>query len=200
MPLIHPALLGRGSTVAAMLDGLPPTLAREVLRERGDVLDAETLLDVTRSFAAAPRVWAPIARHDPARRWYTRLMISESVEVWLICWYPGQGTQVHDHGGALGALTVAQGAVQEIVHDPTDWSVATAHHRHGAGSSATFAAHHVHEVVNAGHTPATTVHAYSPPELPVRYEPADAATAAGRRTTGDGVTGYPAVAGTAAPA
>jgi predicted metal-dependent enzyme (double-stranded beta helix superfamily) len=169
MPLIHPALLGHEPAV----DGLPPALARDLLRDREHVLDAETLLTVTRSFAAS-RVWVPIARHDPQRRWYTRLMISASVEVWLICWYPGQGTAVHDHGGALGALTVADGAVDETVHHPRDWSVTTARRRYRRGDSATFAARHVHQVVNVGSTPATTVHAYSPPELPVRYEPAAA--------------------------
>jgi predicted metal-dependent enzyme (double-stranded beta helix superfamily) len=194
MPLVHPALLGRDSR-DLIPTGLPPALARRVLSERADVLPAETLVEITRGFAATPRLWAPLARHDPDRRWYTRLLLSASVEVWLICWYPGQGTGVHDHNGALGALTVAAGTVAETIHDPARWSSVTGQRHHRVGASAAFSAAHVHQVRNTGRALATTVHAYSPPELPTRYQPADGRLAPDEAST-DALTGRFAAAGT----
>jgi rhodanese-related sulfurtransferase len=117
--------------------------------------------------AAARPVLRDVVRHDPGKRWYTRLLLSGSVEVWLIGWVEGQRTGIHDHGGALGALAVAAGTVDEVVYD------ADLRHgqrrRHGAGAVVEFGPDHVHEVIGAGSATATTIHAYSPPGLPLRY-------------------------------
>lgn len=102
------------------------------------------------------------AVHDPAERWYLRLALTEAVEVWLLTWTPGQHTRPHDHGGASGSYSVLDGAVTETWRDgdgPSRRAVRT------AGANAAFGASRVHVVANRGTLNATTVHAYSPPQL-----------------------------------
>ncbi|WP_241255709.1 cysteine dioxygenase [Candidatus Protofrankia californiensis] len=157
MPLIHPRLAGTTLVPDFLLQDENETVAPHILDE------------LTRSLSAAAEIWTAIVRHDPVNRWYTRLVLSGSVEVWMISWCPGQYTRTHDHGGALGALTVAQGRVREIICNQ-DWRPRGSRH-HEQGTSVTFGRSHIHKVGNAGTEPATTIHAYSPPEVPMRYAP-----------------------------
>src|SRR5258707_8277105 len=39
-------------------------------------------------------------------RWFTRIHGDDELDVWLISWVPGHATELHDHGGSLGALSV----------------------------------------------------------------------------------------------
>ncbi|WP_076813642.1 cysteine dioxygenase [Pseudofrankia asymbiotica] len=204
MPLVHPAILGLTAASATReaedpppaaptpvparprlggpptgglpRDLLPAGLADAVLRDDDGALDLATLGDLAGRFAAASWLWRPIVRHDQGRRWYTRLLLTGVVEVWLIGWTPGQHTAVHDHGGALGALAVADGAVEEDIHDLSrgSWQGIETR-RHTRGHVVGFAADHVHRIINRDGLAATTVHVYSPPELPLRYEPSGAA-------------------------
>jgi predicted metal-dependent enzyme (double-stranded beta helix superfamily) len=104
------------------------------------------------------------AVHDPAERWYLRLALTEHVEVWLLTWTPGQHTRPHDHGGAAGSYVVLDGVLTETWRDGTGPS-----HRavrpHATGSA--FGPDRVHVVANRGSRNATSVHAYSPPLLPL---------------------------------
>ena len=50
---------------------------------------------------------------DPDERWHVRLLRDDRVDVWLISWTTDQGTQLHDHGGSLGAYTVVTGELSE---------------------------------------------------------------------------------------
>jgi hypothetical protein len=159
VPLVHPALAHH------------PLIPPSVLGDEPDLVEVPRLAALTTALAAAPEIWRPLVHHRPERRWYTRLVLSGSVEVWLIGWCSGQYTRAHDHGGAVGALAVAEGVVTEEVLDP-GWAVA-ATRRHRTGDAVGFARDHAHRVGNRSTTPATTVHAYSPPELPLRYAPAD---------------------------
>ena len=43
-------------------------------------------------------------------RWFTRLHGDDELDVWLISWVPDRSTELHDHGGSLGALTVVSGS------------------------------------------------------------------------------------------
>ena len=43
-------------------------------------------------------------------RWFTRLHGDDELDVWLISWVPERSTELHDHGGSLGALTVVSGS------------------------------------------------------------------------------------------
>lgn len=51
------------------------------------------------------------------QRWYTRIHGDEELDIWLISWVPGQPTELHDHGGSLGALTVLSGSLNEYRWD-----------------------------------------------------------------------------------
>ncbi|EFC84365.1 cysteine dioxygenase [Parafrankia sp. EUN1f] len=172
MPLIHPALLQSvqpaPTAPAATRAGVPFVPERFLVDEPRE-LELPDLRDLVAGLAAAEHLWRPLVRHDPRRRWYTRLVLSGAVEVWLIGWCPGQQTDIHDHGGALGALAVAAGVLDED-ECGRDWSI-TRTRQHGTGAVAGFGTDHVHRIVNRGQLRATTIHAYSPPELPLRYAP-----------------------------
>ena len=179
MPLLHPAFfrpLRADPRSASQPTDLRSLVPDRFLGDDPELVDLPDLQDLAARLAGAPELWRPLPRHDPKRRWYTRLVLSASVEVWLICWYPGQQTPIHDHGGALGALAVAEGAVEEDECGP-DWTV-TGTRLHTAGTRVGFSRDHVHRVANRGTRPATTIHAYSPPELPLRYAPPAAAASA----------------------
>src|SRR3954454_1284322 len=95
-------------------------------------------------------------------RWFTRLHGDDELDVWLISWVPERSTELHDHGGSLGALTVVSGALSETRWDGD----ALRERRLDAGDQAGFPLGWVHDVVWAPSTiqaPTLSVHAYSPP-------------------------------------
>ncbi|WP_243792530.1 cysteine dioxygenase family protein [Saccharopolyspora gloriosae] len=103
--------------------------------------------------------------HDE-ERWWARLGLTAGVELWLLSWAPGQGTQPHDHGGASGSFAVLFGEVREDYRYPAG-PIRNA--RHSTGSSIGFGAGRAHQVRNTSSVNAASVHAYSPPLLPVRH-------------------------------
>jgi hypothetical protein len=103
-------------------------------------------------------------------RWFTRLHADDELDVWLISWVPGHTTELHDHGGSLGALTVLSGALHEYRWDGEQLR----RRRLDAGDQAAFPLGWVHDVVGTPTLadPATTtlsVHAYSPPLTAMSY-------------------------------
>jgi hypothetical protein len=110
-------------------------------------------------------------------------------DVWLIGWATGQGTELHDHGGSLGALTVVSGLLSEQRWAPHRGEIRSRPLR--AGRSQGFRLGHVHDVVNPSTAPAVSVHAYSPPLTTMSYYEVDAVAVALRlvRTTPDGQPG-----------
>ena len=130
-------------------------------------ISAVELAGLAARLAATSDLWRPLVRHDPAARWYERLLLTDDLEVWLIGWAPGQGTPAHDHGEAAGAMAVAEGSLLEEVYERTLPAPArTAVHRLGA--TLAFPPDHVHRVRNVAAVNATSVHAYSPPDRPMR--------------------------------
>ncbi|UXA16959.1 cysteine dioxygenase family protein [Mycobacterium sp. SMC-4] len=108
-----------------------------------------------------------------AERWFTRLHGNDELDVWLISWVPERSTELHDHGGSLGAVTVVSGALRE-----TRWDGSTLRDRAlNAGDQAAFPLGWVHDVVWAPDTvtvdaapgPTLSVHAYSPPLTAMSY-------------------------------
>ena len=130
----------------------------------------EQLRNLLARIALRPDGWAPRVRHDPGQRWYELLLRTASVDVWLIGWWPGQWTPLHDHGGAGGALTVLGGSLtEESVSSVSSgrWSRRSL----TPGTTLDVRPDAVHRVGNAGRLPATSIHAYSPPGLEMRsYE------------------------------
>jgi hypothetical protein len=111
------------------------------------------------------------------KRWFTRIHGDEELDVWLISWVPGHATELHDHGGSLGALTVVSGSLSEFRWDGRGLR----RRRLDAGDQAGFPLGWVHDVVWAPRpvpqpatkapaaTPTLSVHAYSPPLTAMSY-------------------------------
>ena len=117
-----------------------------------------------------------------AARWFTRIYGDDEVDIWLISWVPGHATELHDHGGSLGALTVLSGSLNEF-----RWEGRGLRRRRlDAGDQAGFPLGWVHDVVwaprpvprpvpapiagpSAAVQPTLSVHAYSPPLTAMSY-------------------------------
>ncbi|MFC4147782.1 cysteine dioxygenase family protein [Micromonospora mangrovi] len=119
--------------------------------------DQSELLAVARRHADPVR-WPVPLRFDRAQRWYARLAVTPDHEVWALSWLPGQGTDLHDHGGAAGAFLVVAGALTE----ETVTAGRLRPHRLAAGVGRRFGPRHVHVVTNRGAEPAVSVHVYRP--------------------------------------
>jgi len=138
----------------------------------GQLLGARQLADVVRRLATNPADWLGRVRLNPQGRWYERIHLDDSHEVWVISWLPGQGTGFHDHGGSAGAFGVVWGTLTErrVVGAVTTGQVLAK--PVGAGGSRAFGPRYIHDVRNAAPSAvAVSVHAYSPP-LPAmtRYD------------------------------
>src|SRR5262249_28884088 len=79
----------------------------------GRLLGARQLADLVRRLAASPADWLGRVRLNPQGRWYERIHLDDSHEIWVISWLPGQGTGFHDHGGSAGAFAVVWGTLVE---------------------------------------------------------------------------------------
>jgi predicted metal-dependent enzyme (double-stranded beta helix superfamily) len=130
-------------------------------------LSRDRLAVITAGFAARADLWRDRARHDPESRWFERILLNPALEVWLIGWAPGQWTPLHDHAGAAGALTVAEGQLTEVEF-PDGPQGERRRRLHSAPATVAFETHHIHRVGNRGDRNATSIHAYSPPDLLVR--------------------------------
>jgi quercetin dioxygenase-like cupin family protein len=109
---------------------------------------------LARAIAADRPSWAPLVQYDPTTRWYHRLRTGPGYEVWLLSWLPGQGSGRHDHGPSSGVFTVLDGELTE--HAKGAHRTLTPH------AQRVFAPGYVHEVVNDGLAPATSLHIYFP--------------------------------------
>jgi hypothetical protein len=115
------------------------------------------LLDVAARWADPARWPVPLC-FDRAERWYARLAADAEHEVWALSWLPGQGTDLHDHGGSSGAFLVVAGALTE----ETVSGGRLRPHRLAAGAGRRFGPRHLHVVTNRGDQPAVSVHVYRP--------------------------------------
>jgi predicted metal-dependent enzyme (double-stranded beta helix superfamily) len=123
-------------------------------------LERSALRELVADLAAHPSGWAHLVRHDPTQRIFECLRLDEELEIWLICWMPGHDTGFHDHDLSSGAVVVARGSViEERLHLGGPPSV----RRYHPGDIFDFSPVDIHRVTHAGTTPATTLHAYSPP-------------------------------------
>lgn len=125
-------------------------------------------LAIARQYVARQDAWPRTPRFDPEHRWYHRLAVDDDHEVWLLTWLPGQGTDLHDHGGSAGAFVVVRGLLTERTVATTAGPVAGAGRPRlvdsslAAGTGRWFGAHHIHQITNHGDRPAVSVHVYGP--------------------------------------
>ena len=142
-------------------------------------------LAIAAGYAAEPDRWPVAARFNPIDRWYHRLTVADDHEVWLLTWLPGQGTDLHDHGGSAGAFHVVSGTLTEdtVAGPNTEDTVAgpniedtvagphaedgrgpvRLHARElGEGTGRRFGTRHIHRITNRSGRPAISVHVYGP--------------------------------------
>ncbi|WP_326596049.1 cysteine dioxygenase [Streptomyces sp. NBC_01803] len=120
------------------------------------------LAATARRFAAHPRTWRPFVRFTRPDRWYRRLELTADYEVWLLTWLPGQGTEIHDHGGSSGAFTVVDGTLAERAFPAPGRRGAVPARPLDIGGLRSFGPRYIHEVRNEGTLPAVSIHVYGP--------------------------------------
>ena len=118
------------------------------------------LLDLLQSYVAETAELLPRAEPGLIERSYELLELNDELEIWAIHWPQGQGLELHDHGGSVGALWVIEGPWRSIRRPGAGHGSAGASWPEAARPSVPT---YVHDVVNPNAAPATSVHAYSPP-------------------------------------
>ena len=114
-------------------------------------------------YAADPNSWPVAPRFNAVDRWYHRLAQEPDHEVWLLTWLPGQGTDLHDHGGSAGAFHVFSGSLTEDTVTTTPGGQPRITSRElGEGAGRRFGARHIHRITNRSSRPAISIHAYGP--------------------------------------
>jgi hypothetical protein len=119
-------------------------------------------LAVARRYAAHPNHWPLAPRFNPVHRWCHRLAVEADVEVWLLTWLPGQGTNLHDHGGSSGAFLVIAGHLTERTAAGPDGPARLTGTTLPVGRGRSFGPHHIHQITNTSPWPAVSVHVYGP--------------------------------------
>jgi cysteine dioxygenase type I len=128
-------------------------------------LRPELLADIACGLAEAEPLWRATVRHDPELRRPVRLLATERYEAWVIGWTTDQSARLHDHASSTGALVVTAGELTEVV--PRHGGLVERALPHGA--LRTFPVGTIHDVVNRGWQPATSIHVYSPPLTRMTY-------------------------------
>lgn len=129
-------------------------------------LDLADLTGLVREIGAAEDFWIRSLQLPTGdTRWWTRLWHDDDVDVWLLSWLPGHTTELHDHGDSAAAFTVVRGELRETrISDGR-----RVRFNHTAGPTTWIAPGVVHDVHGAGHRPAVSIHAYSPPLRRMNY-------------------------------
>jgi predicted metal-dependent enzyme (double-stranded beta helix superfamily) len=127
---------------------------------RKPALGPLALLDLLQDYVAETAELLPVADRFLSERRYELLELTDELEIWAIHWPQGQGLELHDHGGSVGALWVTEGSLAEHYVQSEG---KLGRRSIVAGGGAAFGPHYIHDVVNAEAAPATSVHAYSPP-------------------------------------
>ncbi len=76
-------------------------------------LGQRELTELVERLARQPELWSDEVSYAGGRRHFASIHRDEYVDVWLICWSPGNDTGWHDHDVSSGAVRVVQGALME---------------------------------------------------------------------------------------
>ncbi|ETK31776.1 cysteine dioxygenase [Microbispora sp. ATCC PTA-5024] len=125
-------------------------------------LDRRELSALVEDLAARPELWTHHLGFEGSQdggRHYASLHRDAYVDVWLLCWRPGDDTGWHDHDISSGAVTVVAGELRECnprIGGEHLESLVT------EGQSFSFGPDHIHRLT--GECQGTvSIHAYSPP-------------------------------------
>lgn len=105
------------------------------------------------------------ARFTKGSRWARKVLSGPGHEAWLLGWLPGQGTELHDHGGvarpAAAAVAVVSGRLTEYTVEPGAFP-GLRRTALAAGEVAVVDDRTVHGMRNDSDAPAVSLHVYSP--------------------------------------
>jgi predicted metal-dependent enzyme (double-stranded beta helix superfamily) len=122
-------------------------------------LERSELQALVEELARDPERWREHVAFSGEKRHYVSLHRDDFVDVWLLCWTPGDDTGWHDHDISSGAVRVVRGAIREsnprIGGEPIARTVA-------AGGAFSFGPEHIHRLAGEDEE-AVSIHAYSPP-------------------------------------
>ena len=147
----------------------PRSLGLALPAAAGALPTEEQLCAFARTLRLTPDAWTRLAPHvgfDARQYRRVRLYRDESWEALLLCWLPGQGTSVHDHGGSVGVSVVIAGCLEERrwVRVGEGQPLALAGESSCAADEASIERlDTIHEMRNASAQPAISLHLYSPP-------------------------------------
>jgi predicted metal-dependent enzyme (double-stranded beta helix superfamily) len=122
-------------------------------------LDRRELTELVEDLAGRPDAWRGQVAYAGGRRHYASIHRDEYVDVWLICWSPGNDTGWHDHDVSSGAVHVVQGAL--IESNPCIGGVHV-QRTVAEGCSFSFGPDHIHRLTDEA-APTISLHSYSPP-------------------------------------
>ena len=122
-------------------------------------LGQHELTELVERLAGEPDLWSDQVSYAGGRRHYVSIHRDEYVDVWLICWSPGNDTGWHDHDVSSGAVHVVRGALME-----SNPRIGGAHAQAVVteGGSICFGPDHIHRLTGEAEQ-SISLHAYSPP-------------------------------------
>ena len=122
-------------------------------------LSQRELAELVENLAACPQLWADEVTYSGGQRHYASIHRDEYVDIWLICWSPGNDTGWHDHDISSGAVRVVRGALTE-----SNLRIGGMHVRAVVteGCSISFGPDHIHRLTSEAQQ-TISLHAYSPP-------------------------------------
>src|SRR6266568_8234165 len=106
-------------------------------------LDKRELAELVEKLASHPDLWRGQVAYSGGRRQYASIHRDEYVDIWLICWSPGNDTGWHDHDISSGAVRVVNGA---LIESNPRIGGAPAHAVVAAGCSISFGPDHIHRL------------------------------------------------------
>ena len=122
-------------------------------------LSERELAQLVRDLADSPDLWSDQVGYAGGRRHFASIHRDEYLDIWLICWSPGNDTGWHDHDLSSGAVHVVQGALTEsnlcIGSLPVRKVVTD-------GCTFSFGPDHIHRLTGENEQ-TISLHAYSPP-------------------------------------
>ena len=147
----------------------PCSLGLTLPESLGALPTDEQLCAFARTLRLTADAWTQLAPHvgfDARQYRRVRLFRDATWEALLLCWLPGQGTSVHDHGGSVGVSVVLSGCLQE-----RRWVRVREGEPLAAAGEMTCVANEasvesldtIHEMRNTSAQPAISLHLYSPP-------------------------------------
>lgn len=93
---------------------------------------------------------------------YARHLVlrSHNLEILVVCWRPGQGSPIHDHGPSDGIMVILEGEITNTSYLPNGQKVTTVWRPGDVGHTPIGVRH---EVKNTSENNVVSLHIYAPP-------------------------------------